>query len=148
MFNKEIENQSHQQPRKEIHQTKSVTSNCGSDSRLFPSRNDVECFICHNFGHVVARCRSRMVQNHHTERSSHSKYFKGYCFACNMFCHKAIDCNKRNMKHVRCYACNKFGHKVKECRRKIRTPNQKEHTSSQSKVLKKIELLSERCGID
>ena len=51
------------------------------------------------------------------------------------------------MKHVRCYACNKFGHKLKECGRKFQTPNQKEHTSSQSKVLKKMKLLSERCGI-
>jgi len=51
------------------------------------------------------------------------------------------------MKHVRCYACNKFGHKVKECRSKIRTSKKKEHTSSQSQVLKKTELVSKRCGI-
>ena len=51
------------------------------------------------------------------------------------------------MKHVRFYACNKFGHKVKECRRKIQTPNQKEHTSSQSQVLKNTKSLSEICGI-
>ena len=99
------------------------------------------------FGHVAARCISRMVQNHHTERSSCSSFFKGYFFTYNMFGHKAIDCNRRNMKHVRCYAYNKFGHKVKECRSKFRTPNQKDHTSLQSNVLKKVELLSERCGI-
>jgi len=51
------------------------------------------------------------------------------------------------MKHVRCYACNKFGHKVKECRSKIQTPKQKEHTSSQSQILKKTKLVSEICGI-
>jgi len=64
-----------------------------------------------------------------------------------MFGHKAIDYNRRNMKHVRCYVCKKFGHKVKECRIKFWLPYKKEHTSSQSKVLKKMELLSERCGI-
>ena len=51
------------------------------------------------------------------------------------------------MKHIRCFTCNKFGHIAKECRRKFQPPYQKEKTSSQSKILKKKELLSERCGI-
>ena len=25
----------------------------------------VECYVCHNLGHVAARCRRRMVQDHH-----------------------------------------------------------------------------------
>ena len=81
MLNKEIISQPHQQPRKESLQRESFTPNCGSDSRLFPPMNNVECFICHNFGHVVVRCRSRMVQDLHIERSSTSRYFKGYCFS-------------------------------------------------------------------
>ncbi len=88
-----------------------------------------------------------MVQDHHIERSSRSRYFKGYCFSCNMFGHKAIDCNKRNMKHVRCYACNKFGHKARECRSKIQTPKQEDNTSPQFQVLKKTKLETERCDI-
>ena len=91
--------------------------------------NNVECQVCHNLGHVAARCRSRMIQDCHI-RSSHFRYFKGYCFACNMFGHKAIDCYRKNMKHVRFYECNRFGHKVRECRRKIRTPKQEDHKSS------------------
>jgi len=122
ILNKEISGQPQQQPRKEFLQRKYFAPNCGSDRQLFPPMSNVECYECHNIKHVAARCRSRMVQGHHTERPSHSRYFKGYCFSCNMFGHKAIDCNKRNMKHVRCYACNKFGHKVKECRSKIQTP--------------------------
>ena len=94
--------QPHQQPRKEILQRKSFTPNCGSNSQLFPSKNDVECFICHNFEHVVAKCKSKMVQDHHIEKSSNSRYFKGYCFSCNIFGHKAIDCNKRNIKVKGC----------------------------------------------
>ena len=77
MLNKEMRGQSHQQPRKEILQRKSFTPNYGSDSRLFPQMNNVECY---NFGHGAARCKSRMVQDHHIDRSSRSRYFKGYCF--------------------------------------------------------------------
>ena len=63
-----------------------------------------------------------------------------------MYGHKAIDCDRRNTKHIRCYACNKFGHIERECRSKIRPTYQKEQTSSHSKVQKKKELLSEICG--
>jgi len=146
MLNKEMRGQPHQEPKKESLQRKSFTPNYGRDRWLFPLMNNVACFICHNFGHVAAKCRSRMVQNHHTERSSHSRYIKGYCFACNMFGHKAIDSYRRNMKHMRCYACNKLGHIAKECRNKVRASYQKEKTSSHLKIWKKKEVLSERCG--
>jgi len=126
--------QSHQQPRKEILQRKIFT----------PLMNNVECYVCRNLGHVAARCRSRMVQDHHTETSSHSRYFKGYFFACNMFGHKVVDCHRRNLKHVRCYACNKLGHIAKECTNKVRAPYQKEKTSSHLKIWKKKEVQSER----
>jgi len=83
MLNKEIRGQPHQQPRKESLQRKSFTPNYGSENWFFPVMNNVECFICHNFGHVAARCRSRMVQanNCHTKTSSASRYLKGYCFS-------------------------------------------------------------------
>ncbi len=38
--------------------------------------NNVECYVCHNLGHVAARCRSRMVQDGHIGRSSRSKYLR------------------------------------------------------------------------
>lgn len=149
MLNKEIRGQPHQQPRKETLKRKSFTSNYGSDNQLFPMINNVECFICHNFGHVRARWRSRMVQanNRHIERSSASRYFKGFCFSCNMFGHKDIDSFRRNMKHIRCYACNKFGHIEKECRRNFRPTYQNEQTLLHSKVWKKKELQPKICGI-
>ena len=108
--------------------------------------NNVECYVCHNLGHVAARCRRRRVQDHYAERSSQSRYFYGYCFACNMFGHKATDCYRRNMKHVRCYACNKLGHIAKECRNKARTSHQKEKTSSRLKIWRKKEVQSESGG--
>ena len=146
MLNKEMKGHPHQQPRKEILQRKSFAPNRGSDRGLFPTMNNVECYECHNLGHVAAKYINRMVQDYHTERSSHSRYFKGYCFACNMFGHKAIDCNKRNMKHVRCYACNKLGHIAKDCRKKVRISHQKEKSSSHLKIWKKKEVQSERCS--
>jgi len=62
-----------------------------------------------------------MVQanNCHTKRSSTPRCFKGYCFSCNMFGHKAINCYRGNMKHIRCYACNKVmvqNNRMKESR--------------------------------
>ena len=50
------------------------------------------------------------------------------------------------MKHMRCYACNKLGHINKECTNKVWAPYQKEKTSSHSKIWKKKEVQSERCG--
>jgi len=146
IINKEMRGQPHQQSRKEILQRKYFTPNYGSNSRPFTQMNNIECNECHNLGHVAARCRRRMVQDHHTEISSHSRYFNGYYFACNMFGHKVIDCYRRNMKHVRCYACNKLGHRAKECRNKVQGPYQKKKSSSHLKIWKKKEVQSKRCG--
>ena len=88
-----------------------------------------------------------MVQDHHTKRSSRSRYFKGYCFSCNMFGHKAVDCYRRNMKHVRCYACNKLGHIARESRRIFWAPYQRRKTSSQLNIWKKKEVQQKICGI-
>lgn len=86
ILNKEIRGQPHQQLKKESLHRKSCTPNYGSVNQLFSLMNNVECFRCHNFGHVVAICKSRIFQanNHLTKRSSTCKYFKGYCFSCNM----------------------------------------------------------------
>ena len=106
--------------------------------------NSVKCYVCHNLGHIAAICRRRRFQDHHAERSSHSRYFNGYFFSCNMFGHKAVDCYRRNMKHVRCYACNNFGHKSKYCTNKA---HDKKKSSTCLKIWKKKEVQSERCGI-
>ena len=58
----------------------------------------------------------------------YSGFFKGYCFSCNKYGHKAADCKRRKIRnthydsyayfygHMRCYSCNKYGHEEKECR--------------------------------
>jgi hypothetical protein len=64
-----------------------------------------------------------------------------------MFGHRAVDCCRRNMRHVRCYTCNKLAHIAKECRNKVWAPYQKEKTSSSHlKMWKKKEVQSERGG--
>ena len=120
MINKEIRGEPHKRPRKENIQRKTFTPSYGSVNRFFPLINNVECSIFHNFGHVATRRRSKMFQANNCliEISSASRYFKGYCFSCNIFGHKAIDFYIRNMKHIIRYACNKFGHVEKECRNK------------------------------
>ena len=135
MINEERKGRPHQQPRKKILQRKSFA----------PPMNNVKCYECHNLGHVAARCKRRMVQYHHIKRLSQSKYFKGYCFSCNMFGQKVVDCYRRNMKQVRCYACKKLGHIAKECRNKVQAPYQKEKTSSRLMIWKKKEVQSEKC---
>ena len=105
-----------------------------SQKKIFPpnyrSINNVECFKCHNYGHVAANCRSKLFQSQtnrfFTER--YSGFFKGYCFSCNKYGHKSADCNRRKNRethydpyayffgHIRCYTCNKYEHVEKECR--------------------------------
>ena len=79
-------------------QRKSFAPNYRSINLFSPLINNVECFVCHNYGHVVANCRSKLFQSQtnrlYTERSTTPKYsgfFKGYCFSCNQFGHKAMD---------------------------------------------------------
>ena len=61
MINKERRGQPHQQLRKEILQRKSFTPNYGSNIQPFTQMNNIECYECHNLGHVAARCRRTMV---------------------------------------------------------------------------------------
>ena len=71
------------------------------------------------------------TNNHYTEIPSAPRYsslFKGYCFSCNNFGHKAVDFNRRKIRktyhdpyapfsgHIRCYSYNKFGHVETKCR--------------------------------
>ena len=112
---------------KVLKETKGQPTVMNSQRKSF---NNVECFRCHNYGHVAANCRSRLFQSHtnrfYTER--YSGFFKGYCFSCSKYDHKAADCNRRKNRkthygpyayfsgHIKCYACNKYGHVEKECR--------------------------------
>jgi len=103
VLNKEIRSQPDQQTRKINLQRKSSAPNYRSVNRFSPLINNVECFICHNYGHVAVNCRGKLFQarSHLTRSTSvprYSFFFKGYCFTCNIFGHKAIDCNRRKMK--------------------------------------------------
>ena len=71
----------------------------------------------------------------------YEKGFNGYCFSCNQFGHKALDCKHHAKGNVErnqtpryeksfngyCFSCNKFGHKALNCkshaRRSVGSPN-------------------------
>ena len=108
---------------------KSFAPKYRSINQFSPFINNVECFICHKYGHVSAKCRSKLfwseTDRHYTKSSSAPRYsclFKGYYFSCSNFGHKAVDCNGRKIIqthydpnapfscHIRCYAFNKYGH--------------------------------------
>lgn len=82
MLNKEIRSYPVQQPKKVKLQRKSFTSNYTNVNRFALLMNNVECSICHNYGHVSTNCIPRLFQanSHLTERSLASGYFKGYFF--------------------------------------------------------------------
>ena len=71
----------------------------------------------------------------------YEKCFNGYCFSCNQFGHKALDCKHYPRRSVErnqtpryeknfngyCFSCNQFGHKALNCRiharRSVGSPN-------------------------
>ena len=106
----------------------------------------ITCFSCHKSGHIGAYCKTKKIQSNQQKmqqmrrtpqasnwkRQSFTRYtnhFHGYCYACNNFGHKFVDCklcSKRGTKYytlaqlyfdkIRCYVCLKLGHKAKDCK--------------------------------
>lgn len=54
---KELRSQPSQQPKKNISQRKTFPPININNNRFSPLINDIECFICHNYGHIVANYR-------------------------------------------------------------------------------------------
>jgi len=79
IINEEVSGQPQQQPMKEILQRRSFPPNYRINSRLFPQMNNVECYVCHNFGHIAARCKTKMGQDHHAPSTSRDIVFLAIC---------------------------------------------------------------------
>jgi hypothetical protein len=91
--------------------------------------------------------------------------FNGYCFSCNEYGHKALDCRHHGRKHVgrfknsircwnynhvghivahcytmRCYSCGRYGHKAHDCwnsrRQSIRNVSHNMTTRENKKIWK------------
>ena len=112
------------------------------------SRKDmrnVKCFKCKKFGQILANSRNNKINNFKKNNQPKKEYpqrlaplvfryknlFYGYCFLCNDFGHKNVDCrtygvrsrneiNKRYANfltfhgHIRCYIYDNLGHKAKD----------------------------------
>ena len=114
--------------------------------RFFPPMKNITCFSCHKPGHIAAHCKTRhinfsqqkMQQMRRTPQANKWKgqpltryinHFHGYCYACNNFGHKLVECklcSKGSIKYytsaqtylgkIICYVCLKLGHKEKDCK--------------------------------
>jgi len=51
-----------QKSRKANFQRKSFSPNNGNNNQLSPLNNDIECCICHKYGHFLANCGSRLFR--------------------------------------------------------------------------------------
>ena len=113
--------------------------------RFFPPVGSITCFSCHKPGHVVAHCKTKRInvnqqkmmqmrripQASKGKRQSFTRYtnhFHGYCYACNNFGHKSVECKMYSIRgtkyytsaqmhlgQIRCSVCLKRGHKAKDC---------------------------------
>lgn len=77
--------------------------------------HEIQCYNCHNFGHVATYCWSRtytsnqqMLQHYQQQRRLVKRYnhgFYSYCYSCHLFGHKAHDCTstqwRRSTFHTR-----------------------------------------------
>ena len=77
--------------------------------RFFPPMKNITCFSCHKPGHIATHCKTRHIkfnqQKMHQMRrlpqenkwkgqplTKYINHFHGYCYACNEFGHKSIEC--------------------------------------------------------
>ena len=104
------------------------------------------CFPCHKPGHNAAYCKTKPIQSNQQRmqqkrgtpqaskwtRQSFTRYtnhFHGYCYACNNFGHKIVDCkmySRRGKNYytsaqmyfdkIGCYLCLKLGQKENDCK--------------------------------
>ena len=104
------------------------------------------CFSCHKQGHNAKYCKTKPIQSNQQRMQQkrripqeskgkeqsftrYTNHFHGYCYACNNFGHKIVDCkmySRRGTKYytsaqmcfdkIKCYVCLKLGHKAKDCK--------------------------------
>ena len=87
--------------------------------RFFPPMRSITCFSCHKIGHIAAYCKTKKIQSNQQRMQKmkrlpqekkwrgqpftrYTNRFHGYCFSCNEFGHKSVECKlclKRGTKY-------------------------------------------------
>ncbi|KAK7196153.1 nucleic acid binding protein [Novymonas esmeraldas] len=97
----------------------SVCRNCGSSRHIqanCPVRfQALECFQCHQLGHMMTTCPQTRCYNCGTfGHSSQICHSKPHCFHCSHAGHRSSECPMRFKGRV-CYQCNEPGHEAANC---------------------------------
>jgi hypothetical protein len=97
----------------------SVCRNCGSSRHIqaqCPVRfQALECFQCHQLGHMMTTCPQTRCFNCGTfGHSSQICHSKPHCFHCSHSGHRSSECPMRFKGRV-CYQCNEPGHEAANC---------------------------------
>ena len=88
-----------------------------------PVENKSKCCPNHS-SHYIAEHEDQNVQKR-TPSYGYPRRFNGYCFRCNNYGHKAINCRVRLPTkvsegkyafHIQFYNCHYFGHFARDCR--------------------------------
>ncbi|KAG5464897.1 hypothetical protein LSCM4_00343 [Leishmania orientalis] len=97
----------------------SVCRNCGSSRHIqanCPVRfQALECYQCHQLGHMMTTCPKTRCYNCGTfGHSSQICHSKPHCFHCSHSGHRSSECPMRSKGRV-CYQCNEPGHEAANC---------------------------------
>ena len=93
------------------------------DEAAIPVENKSKCCPDHSF-HYTAKHEVRNEQKR-TPSYGYPRRFNGYCFRCNRYGHKAINCRVRlpakvsegtYASHIQCFNCHYYGHFARDCR--------------------------------
>ncbi|CAJ1038170.1 putative Zinc knuckle [Leishmania utingensis] len=97
----------------------SVCRNCGSSRHIHancPVRYQaLECYQCHQLGHMMTTCPQTRCYNCGTfGHSSQICHSKPHCFQCSHSGHRSSECPMRSKGRL-CYQCNEPGHEAANC---------------------------------
>ncbi|KAF8286878.1 hypothetical protein TcBrA4_0024080 [Trypanosoma cruzi] len=97
----------------------SVCRSCGSSRHVKAScplrSQSVECFQCHQRGHMAPTCPlTRCFNCGSYGHSSQLCYSRPLCFHCSLAGHRSTDCPMKPKGRV-CYRCKEPGHEMAEC---------------------------------
>lgn len=97
----------------------SVCRSCGSSRHIqaqCPVRfQALECYQCHQLGHMMTTCPQTRCYNCGTfGHSSQVCHSKPHCFHCSHSGHRSSECPMRFKGRV-CYQCNEPGHEAANC---------------------------------